>query len=100
MINERQAMYLKYLQHRKSPVSATELAKRFDRTHENITAQLRPLVEAGLVKREMVMQQRSFISKRQKAYVYEAVTKTLPNVTQSKHKKFQFHDPFNLAVTQ
>ena len=95
-ISERQARYLKYLQQRQSPVSAVEIGRLFNRCPENITAVLRPLVAEGLVKRQLVMRQKTVASKKQKAYYYEAVDKPIPPVIVKK-KPFQYHNPFNLA---
>ena len=97
-MNAAQKIFYGYLQKRKTPASTFDMAKYFGRDPDYIAFVLRPLVEAGLVKREKHPQRKRLVSRLSLAYHYEAVEKILPKKPNAKAKDaLQYHDPFGMA---
>ena len=90
---------LKYMETRTTPVTLKELASKLGMTTKAISNSLMPLLDQGLIKRELMKRQSVISNKPGWAYGY-VVTERKDKVKKNREPKFQFHDPFNLAVTQ
>jgi predicted transcriptional regulator len=88
---------LKYMQTRTSPVTLKELASKLGMTTKSISNSLMPLLDQGLIKRELVKRQSSICRKSGWAFGY-VVTEREAKEKKAKAPKFNFHDPFNLGA--
>ena len=88
---------LQYMQTRTSPVTLKELASKLGVTTKAISNSLMPLLDQGLIKRELVKRQSAISNKPGWAYGY-VVTEREVKEKKAKAPKFNFHDPFNLGA--
>ena len=96
---DRGDICLKYMQTRTSPVTLKELASKLGMTTKSISNSLMPLLDQGLIKRELMKRQSVISNKPGWAYGY-VVTEKKDKVKKAKEPKFQFHNPFNIGVRQ
>ena len=95
---------LQYMQTRTSPVTLKDLAGKLGVTTKAVSNSLMPLLDQGLIQRELVKQQSSICKKPGWAYGYVA-NKTHKKPTKRKNlmieeEDLSFHNPFNISVTQ
>ena len=90
---------LKYMQTRTSPVTLKDLASKLGVTTKAVSNSLMPLLDQGLIKRELVKRQSVISNKPGWAYGY-VVTEREVKEKKAKAPKFQFHNPFNIGVRQ
>lgn len=88
---------LKYMETRTSPVTLKELASKLGMTTKSISNSLMPLLDQGLIKRELVKRQSSICRKSGWAFGY-VVTERKVKEKKAKEPKFQFHNPFNIGA--
>ena len=88
---------LQYMQTRTTPVTLKELASKLGMTTKSISNSLMPLLDQGLIKRELVKRQSSISNKPGWAYGY-VVTEREVKEKKAKAPKFNVHDPFNLGA--
>lgn len=88
---------LKYMQTRTTPVTLKELASKLGMTTKAISNSLMPLLDQGLIKRELVKRQSSICRRPGWAYGY-VVTEREVKEKKAKAPKFQFHNPFNIGA--
>ena len=86
---------LKYMETRTTPVTLKELASKLGMTTKAISNSLMPLLDQGLIKRELVKRQSVISNKPGWAYGYY-VTERKDKVKKNREPKFQYHDPFNI----
>jgi len=89
---------LKYMETRTSPVTLKELASKLGMTTKSISNSLMPLLDQGLIKRELIKRQSVISNKPGWAYGYYA-TERKDKVKKTREPKFQFHNPFNIGDT-
>jgi predicted transcriptional regulator len=90
---------LKYMETRTSPVTLKELASKLGMTTKSISNSLMPLLDQGLIKRELVKRQSVISNKPGWAYGYVVAEREVKE-KKAKAPKFQFHNPFNIGVGQ
>ena len=88
---------LKYMQTRTTPVTLKELASKLGMTTKSISNSLMPLLDQGLIQRELVRRQSVVSNKPGWAYGYY-ITERKDKVKKIKEPKFQYHNPFNLGA--
>ena len=88
---------LKYMETRTSPVTLKDLASKLGMTTKSISNSLMPLLDQGLIKRELIKRQSSICKKSGWAYGY-VVTERKDKVKKTREPKF--HDPFNISATR
>jgi predicted transcriptional regulator len=88
---------LQYMQTRTTPVTLKELASKLGMTTKSISNSLMPLLDQGLIKRELMKRQSVISNKPGWAYGY-VVTEREVKEKKAKAPKFNFHDPFNLGA--
>lgn len=88
---------LKYMQTRSSPVTLKDLASKLGVTTKAVSNSLMPLLDQGLIKRELVKRQSVISNKPGWAYGYY-VTERKDKIKKTKAPKFQYHNPFNLGA--
>ena len=88
---------LKYMETRTSPVTLKELASKLGVTTKAISNSLMPLLDQGLIKRELIKRQSVICNKPGWAYGY-CVTERKIKGKKEKEPKFQYHNPFNLGA--
>jgi predicted transcriptional regulator len=88
---------LEYMQTRTSPVTLKELAGKLGMTTKSISNSLMPLLEQGVIERELMLRQSSICKKLGWAYGYY-VTERKDKIKKTKAPKFQYHNPFNLGA--
>jgi predicted transcriptional regulator len=81
---------------RTTPVTLKELASKLGMTTKAISNSLMPLLDQGLIKRELVKRQSVISNKPGWAYGY-VVTEREVKEKKAKAPKFQFHNPFNIG---
>jgi predicted transcriptional regulator len=86
---------LEYMQTRTTPVTLKELASKLGMTTKSISNSLMPLLEQGIIERELMLRQSSICKKSGWAYGYY-ITERKDKVKKAKAPKFQYHDPFNI----
>ena len=93
-LTSRQELYYRYLQSRKTGITAIALGKIFDRSPEAISIALRPLVQQGLVVREKRIRRRTEAVREGYAYFYRAVDSLYKQ--SAKRPRFVYHNPFGI----
>jgi len=88
---------LKYMETRTTPVTLKELASKLGVTTKAVSNSLMPLLDQGLIKRELVKRQSVISNKPGWAYGY-VVTEREVKEKKAKAPKFQYHNPFNLGA--
>ena len=88
---------LQYMQTRTTPVTLKELASKLGMTTKAISNSLMPLLDQGLIKRELMKRQSVVCNKPGWAYGY-VVTEREVKEKKAKEPKFQYHNPFNLGA--
>jgi len=96
---DRSQACLKYMETRTTPVTLKDLASKLGVTTKAISNSLMPLLDQGLIKRELIKRQSSICKKSGWAYGY-CITERKDKVKKTREPKFQFHDPFNISATQ
>ena len=86
---------LKYMKTRTTPVTLKDLASKLGMTTKAISNSLIPLLDQGLIKRELVKRQSSICKKSGWAYGYY-VTERKTKGKKEKEPKFQYHNPFGI----
>jgi len=89
---------LQYMQTRTSPVTLKELASKLGMTTKSISNSLMPLLDQGLIKRELVKRQSVISNKPGWAYGY-VVTEREVKEKKARAPKLRYHDPFNIGDT-
>ena len=89
---------LQYMQTRSSPVTLKDLASKLGVTTKAVSNSLMPLLEQGIIERELMLRQSSICKKSGWAYGYYTIEKK-DKVKKAKEPKFQFHNPFNIRGT-
>ena len=90
---------LQYMQTRTSPVTLKELASKLGVTTKAISNSLMPLLDQGLIKRELMKRQSVVCNKPGWAYGYVVAEREVKE-KKAKAPKFQFHNPFNIGIRQ
>ena len=88
---------LQYMQTRTSPVTLKELASKLGVTTKAASNSLMPLLDQGLIKRELVKRQSVISNKPGWAYGY-VVTERKDKAKKTKAPKSPYHNPFNISV--
>lgn len=94
---------LRYMQTRTSPVTLKELAGKLGVTTKSISNSLMPLLEQGVIKRELMLRQSSICKKLGWAYAYCITDKKMKKPISKKNlileeENLSFHNPFNLGA--
>ena len=89
---------LQYMQTRTTPVTLKDLASKLGVTTKAVSNSLMPLLEQGIIERELMLRQSSICKKSGWAYGYY-ITERKDKVKKAKAPKFQFHNPFNISAT-
>lgn len=92
---------LQYMQTRTTPVTLKDLASKLGMTTKAISNSLMPLLDQGLIKRELVKRQSSICKKSGWAYAYCVADKNLKKPIKKKNlileeENLSFHNPFNI----
>lgn len=97
---------LQYMQTRTSPVTLKDLASKLGVTTKSISNSLMPLLEQGIIERELMLRQSSICKKLGWAYGYYVANKKIKKPIKKKKNlmveegDLSFHNPFNISVTQ
>ena len=83
---------LEYMQTRATPVTLKELASKLGMTTKAISNSLMPLLDQGLISRELVRRQSSVSKRPGWAYGYCVAER------RNKALKINYHDPFNMTA--
>ena len=86
---------LKYMQTRTTPVTLKDLASKLSMTTKAISNSLMPLLDQGLIKRELIKRQSSICKKSGWAYGYYVTERKIKG-KEEKEPKFQYHNPFGI----
>ena len=87
---------LQYMQTRSSPVTLKDLASKLGVTTKAVSNSLMPLLEQGIIERELMLRQSSICKRLGWAYGYYTTEKK-DKVKKAKPYKLQFHNPFNIG---
>ena len=95
---------LEYMQTRTTPVTLKELASKLGMTTKSISNSLMPLLEQGIIERELMLRQSSICKKLGWAYGYCVVNKKPKKLIKKKNLMVEegdlsFHNPFNIRGT-
>jgi predicted transcriptional regulator len=90
-----------YMQTRSSPVTLKELAGKLGVTTKAVSNSLMPLLEQGLIERELMLRQSSICKKLGWAYGYCVADKKMKKPIRKKNliledENLSFHNPFNI----
>jgi len=92
---------LQYMQTRTSPVTLKELAGKLGVTTKSVSNSLMPLLEQGIIERELMLRQSSICKKLGWAYAYCVADKKMKKPIKKKNlileeENLSFHNPFNI----
>lgn len=92
---------LQYMQTRSSSVTLKELAGKLGVTTKAVSNSLRPLLEQGLIERELMLRQSSICKKLGWAYGYCVADKKMKKPIRKKNliiedENLSFHNPFGI----
>ncbi len=92
---------LKYMETRTTPVTLKELASKLGMTTKAISNSLMPLLDQGLIQRELVRRQSVVSNKPGWAYGYRVTNNNLKKPIRKKNlileeENLSFHNPFNI----
>jgi predicted transcriptional regulator len=94
---------LQYMQTRSSPVTLKDLASKLGMTPKSISNSLMPLLEQGIIERELTLRQSSICKKLGWAYGYCVADKKMKKPIRKKNliiedENLSFHNPFNMTM--
>ena len=92
---------LQYMQTRTSPVTLKELAGKLGVTTKSVSNSLMPLLEQGVIERELMLRQSSICKRLGWAYAYCITDKKMKKPIRKKNlileeENLSFHNPFNI----
>jgi len=92
---------LQYMQTRTSPVTLKELAGKLGVTTKSVSNSLMPLLEQGIIERELMLRQSSICKKLGWAYAYCVADKKMKKPIKKKNliledETISFHNPFGI----
>ena len=92
---------LQYMQTRNSPVTLKELAGKLGVTTKSVSNSLIPLLEQGVIERELTLRQSSICKKLGWAYGYCVADKKMKKPIRKKNliledENLSFHNPFSI----
>lgn len=96
---------LEYMQTRTFPVTLKELAGKLGVTTKSVSNSLMPLLEQGIIERELMLRQSSICKKLGWAYGYYVANKKIKKPIKKKknlmveEEGLSFHNPFNIGNT-
>ena len=94
---------LQYMQTRTSPVTLKELAGKLGVTTKSVSNSLMPLLEQGIIERELMLRQSSICKRLGWAYAYCVADKKIKKPIKKKNliledENISFHNPFNMTM--
>jgi predicted transcriptional regulator len=89
---------LQYMQTRTTPVTLKELAGKLGVTTKSVSNSLMPLLEQGIIERELMLRQSSICKKLGWAYAYCIADKRMKKPIKKNliSEDLSFHNPFNI----